>query len=368
MALIYGSCEDSYRKTTALINRIRYQLEAGTPERTLRDNTEKEGRQIQAYLEEKTHRILEQSGFSAQGLPLQTQAREVIVPGKEVEPERLVELVEDCTVEEALKSEILKNPVPYEDPEQAVHISLDDVGAKKQKEVRLKEPLESPAPVKKREYVQNTVVHVHKKNTRYLLNGDGVLNVLGMLLAFLLHNQLGGCPWVFFVDGHSLYSTLLSFFSWRSQLTVILDWFHLEKKCKELLSMACKGSLIRNSILDKLLPLLWHGLVEQAVESLRQLPESQIKNQEELLHLIRYLEKNRPMIPAYEIRKQLELRNSSNRGEKANDLLVAQRQKNNGMSWSKAGSVALASVTALKKNQEYLTWFNKHVLEFKLVA
>ncbi|MBF0236708.1 MAG: hypothetical protein HQM12_03320 [SAR324 cluster bacterium] len=165
-----------------------------------------------------------------------------------------------------------------------------------------------------------------------------------------------------------MYSSLRIFFSWRSQLTVILDWFHLEKKCKELLSMACKGSLIRNSILDKLLPLLWHGLVEQAVESLRLLLESQIKNQEELLHLIRYLEKNRPMIPAYEIRKQLGLRNSSNRGEKANDLLVADRQKNNGMSWSKAGSVALASVTALKKNQEYPTWFKHHVLEFKLVA
>ncbi|MGK5093363.1 hypothetical protein WDW89_15305 [Deltaproteobacteria bacterium TL4] len=171
-----------------------------------------------------------------------------------------------------------------------------------------------------------------------------------MLLAFLLHNQLGGCPWGFFVDGHFLYSTLLAFFSWRSQLTVILDWFHLEKKCKELLSMACKGCLLRNSVLDQLLPLLWHGLVEQAVESLRQLPESQIKNQAELSPLIRYLQKNRPMIPAYEIRKQLGLRNSSNRGEKANDLLVADRQKNNGMSWSKAGSVALASVTALKKN------------------
>ncbi|MGK5090559.1 hypothetical protein WDW89_00935 [Deltaproteobacteria bacterium TL4] len=132
--------------------------------------------------------------------------------------------------------------------------------------------------------------------------------------------------------------------------------------------MACKGSLLRNSVLDKLWPLLWHGLVEQTVDYLRHLPESQIKNQEELSPLIRYLEKNRPMIPAYEIRKQLGLRNSSNRGEKANDLLVAERQKNNGMSWSKVESVALASVTALKKNQEHQNWFKNQVLEFKLVA
>ncbi|MBF0351523.1 MAG: hypothetical protein HQM11_10860 [SAR324 cluster bacterium] len=109
-------------------------------------------------------------------------------------------------------------------------------------------------------------------------------------------------------------------------------------------------------------------LVEQASELLRQLPESQIKNQEELLHLIWYLEKNRPLILADEIRKQLGLRNSSNQGENANDLLVADRQKNNGMSWSKAGSVALASVTALKRNQEYQHWFKNHTLEFNLIA
>ncbi|MGK5092574.1 hypothetical protein WDW89_11250 [Deltaproteobacteria bacterium TL4] len=60
VALIYGSCEDSYRETTALINRIRYQLEDGTPERTLRDNTENEGRHLQAYLKEKNHTLLEQ--------------------------------------------------------------------------------------------------------------------------------------------------------------------------------------------------------------------------------------------------------------------------------------------------------------------
>ncbi len=81
-----------------------------------------------------------------------------------------------------------------------------------------------------------------------------------------------------------------------------------------------------------------------------------------------YLEKNRGMIPVYAVRRELGLRNSSNRGEKANDLLVAARQKHNGMSWSKAGSVALASVTALKKNQAYKTWFRKRELEFKLVS
>jgi hypothetical protein len=41
----------------------------------------------------------------------------------------------------------------------------------------------------------------------------GVMWVLRLLVAFLLHNQLIGQTFVFFVDGHSLYSSVLEFFS-----------------------------------------------------------------------------------------------------------------------------------------------------------
>ena len=75
----------------------------------------------------------------------------------------------------------------------------------------------------------------------------------------------------------------------------------------------------------------------------------------------------KPYIPCYAVRKMLDLRNSSNIGEKANDLLVSERQKHNGMSWSKIGSVALASLTALVKNNEYKNWFDTKALKFKLV-
>jgi len=51
-----------------------------------------------------------------------------------------------------------------------------------------------------------------------------------------------------------------------------------------------------------------------------------------------------------------------------NDLIVSERQKHNGMSWSKQGSVALASVTAIKRNREDKIWFQKRELEFKLAA
>jgi hypothetical protein len=111
--------------------------------------------------------------------------------------------------------------------------------------------------------------------------------------------------------------------------------------------------------LKNLMPLLWYGLVDQAIAYLRSLSEIEIKNEDALLHLVQYLAKNRPMIPVYAVRRELGLRNSSNRGEKANDLLVAERQKHNGMSWSPSGSVALASVTALKHNRAYHKWFRE---------
>ena len=367
IALIHGTTEDSFRKTSALLNRIRHQEDGGTPSRTIRDNTEYEGRKIREYLEGKTRTILQDNGWSHEGESLKVIIGPFCPTPTIVSDENLQEMVKAYDIEEQLQSEILTNPVPYEDVKESVNISLDDVGAKKQKETREKDT-QGPPEEKKRTYVQNTVIHVEKEGASYILNGAGVLCVLRLLLAFLLHNHLLKNTLMFFVDGHSLYSSVIGFFSWHKKVRVILDWYHLKKKCKELLSMALKGKDIRNAVLEKLLPLLWHGLVDQAINYLNSLSESQIKNEKERSHLIGYLEKNRPMIPAYAVRSELGLRNSSNRGEKSNDLIVANRQKHNGMSWSHSGSVALASVTALKKNQEYRKWFQEGELEFKLAS
>jgi hypothetical protein len=81
-----------------------------------------------------------------------------------------------------------------------------------------------------------------------------------------------------------------------------------------------------------------------------------------------YLERNTPYIPCYAIRKKLGLRNSSSIGEKMNDLIVSSRQKHNGMSWSKDGSVALATITSLKRNRENNKWFEERELNYKLAS
>jgi len=408
IALIYGVTEESYRKTAALLNRTRHQEDGGTPSRTIRETVEHEGLRIEAHLEQKVQTIFQAHGFTPEGQPqasildrlacstveeesmneafipdgvpdacridiwsdpfAEADAKEAVETSVDgVGIQTLNELVSACGLSDQSSMEMLKNPVGYEEAKEAVNISVDDVGAKKQKATREPKP-HRPPDQKKRVYVQNTVIHVEQGGRFYILNGYGVGCVLRLLLAFLLHNELLGHTLVFFVDGHSLYSLVVQFFSWHHKVSVILDWYHLRKKCRELLSMALKGSKIRNAVLGKLMPLVWYGLVDQAIDYLSNIPEDQIKNPDEVIHLMTYLGKNRPMIPVYAVRRELGLRNSSNRGEKANDLLVAARQKHNGMSWSKSGSVALASVTALKKHKTYKTWFQERKLEFKLVS
>ncbi len=65
--------------------------------------------------------------------------------------------------------------------------------------------------------------------------------------------------------------------------------------------------------------------------------------------LIESIERHRPYLPCYEVRKRLRLRNSSQLLEKMNDLLVSGWQKYHGMSWSPGGSSALAALEAIKK-------------------
>ena len=364
IALIYGTVGESFRKTAALINRIRHQEEGGTPFRTIRETTECEGTRLQEHLEEKARLIFQENGYTPAGHPqdMRWDAEFLNTPLSE---EELKELLIDPDLPEAWMSGMLSNPVAYEASQHAVAISIDEVGAKKQKASR-EQDTHAPPSKKKRAYVQNTVIHVEQGGRSYLLNGLGVLWVLRLLLAFLIHNQLLGKTFVFFVDGQALYSSVLEYFSWYTNKAVILDWYHLHKKCKERLSMALNGRDTRHAVLQDLMPLLWHGLVDQAIAYLKSLPEAEMKNEDELIHLVQYLAKNRPMIPVYAVRRELGLRNASNRAEKANDLLVAERQKHNGMSWSSSGSVALASVTALKHNREYHKWFRERKIAFTL--
>ena len=174
--------------------------------------------------------------------------------------------------------------------------------------------------------------------------------LMRVVLAFLLNNKLCHKILYFYVDGErSITNAITGIFSWHPRIRLIMDWYHLQHKCAELLSSALKGRKIRNEHLKQVTYFLWYGCAEKAIEYLNNLSSEHIKNQKALGALTTYLDNHRKKIPCYALRKQLGLCNSSNRVEKANDILVSHRQKRNGMSWSEQGSLSLAALSAVRR-------------------
>ena len=121
--------------------------------------------------------------------------------------------------------------------------------------------------------------------------------------------------------------------------------------------MSLKGTKEqKKDYIKNILRMLWVGNVQEAIFYLNGLDISQIKSNDWLKELIGYLGRKQPQIICYALRFELGLRISSNRVEKANDLLVAQRQKHGGMSWSFEGSHSLASIAMVMQNKEMEQW------------
>ena len=389
----------SYRNTARVFNRLRRSTQKnGTPMTTVGEIVPREGLVVQTYLDRWADSTLAQHDFTKEGAP--RAPNEVYDrPWAEVQHKK-GQLSRDAIIQARLNYNANRpsdRQIPssaldaiYKDLPDAVNVSLDDVGVKKQKAHRSepnleeapsttdagREPEESRAtsilgpedPELKR--VHNTIAHVETPEGHYILNGHGTVTVLRFLIAFLLHKDLLHDHCVqFFVDGaRSLHADILAGMSWFRPMRIFLDWYHLHEKCKVELSLVLRGKKVRNPVLANLMPLLWLGQVDAAIAYLRTLGSDQIKSGKSVDRLIEYFERNREYIPCYALRDQLGLRNSSNRGEKANDLCVADRQKHRGMSWSREGSVALASITALQRNKELEAWCRSHTLSFDWVA
>lgn len=248
------------------------------------------------------------------------------------------------------------------------NISIDDVCCKKHKASGRKK---GSLPKEKREMVYNTVAHIQNKESKaYTLNTSTIQQMMIVVLAFLLFNGLLSKPGslVFFTDGaRDLRLAIQNTFRFLP-FKIILDWFHLEKKCKDLLSMAIKGKQVKNQTLTEILAWFWLGKVDRALKVLSDLKEDTIKNTKERDNLIKYLQRNQDCIPCYALRKKLGLRISSNPVEKANDVVVSTRQKHHGMSWSADGSTSLATLTAVRRHGEDHHWLLKRDISFTFDA
>jgi hypothetical protein len=146
------------------------------------------------------------------------------------------------------------------------------------------------------------------------------------------------------------------------QKELILDWYHLRKKCYELLSMICRNRQDKAQLSGYLLSALWVGDVETALAHLEAY-QPEAKNPAKLDELLSYLQNRRTSIPNYKLRRQARQFNGSGQVEKANDLIVARRQKHQGMHWSQATTDALAALKTLTLNRGWdLYWQKGQVL------
>jgi len=362
----------SVRNGTKILNRIR-RTDNGIIETTFRNCVEREGASVQRFVEEKTAEAIDEKGFAvavdgvvtwkATGDKLSKD--DFIFSPAHIDPESVHAAAKSLKLEKGSY-----NPSDYE--LSGVNISSDEVGVKRQTEDRPRE--EGKAQPKR---VENTVIHVEMTNetinpnvtssSSYILNSSSVSGTFSLLLGFLCMNGLLDKTMVFFADGaRNLNTAIAGMFSFAN-IKIILDWYHLRKKMEETLSLICNNRVYRNEMLQKIMPLLWRGDVDGAIIILKSIDMAMVKNSGSLDYLTGYLQRVRVNIPNYMLRAALGLRNSSNRGEKANDLIVSNRQKHNGMSWSDIGSTTLASVSAIQYNNELENWVNNATLSLKLV-
>ena len=128
-------------------------------------------------------------------------------------------------------------------------------------------------------------------------------------------------------------------FSIFTGLLIILDWYHLGKKLRQLMSMIALNKQDKSEHLKFLFHNLWRGETEKSLDYLKN--QVKTRNPKKLLELIGYLEKHQHEIINYQRRQQAGKSIGSGRMEKGVDLVVGHRQKKKGMSWCPLGSHAL---------------------------
>lgn len=388
-AIFLQASQRSYRTNVDHLNRSRRQTDEGTPLSTFQYNAESEGTAVLAYLDQQSAAVLHAHGFSEAGEPASPAVRDRVIGAgaydslAEAEVASAKAQLREAMQARAFSAEQIDQALErageqvYEQPQRCTLISIDDVGVKEQSAERCRKPPPETSPsadsaakngTGSRPTVQNTVAHIEQQGRCFLLSGNSLGQVLRFVLAFLLSNDLLAGRLHVFTDGKkSLQNTLLSFFAWHPGFWLVLDWYHVVKKFKEDLSLACRGRELRNQHLRALTPLLWYGLVDQAIAYLAQLPAGDIKDAKAIERLQNYLHRNEQAIPCYALRSLLGLRNASSPVESANNQLTARRQKHKGMSWSAPGSWAMTALSMVVANRCCATWVNEQVIPLRFV-
>ena len=363
----------SYRETADVLNRVLHRDESvSVKTSTLEDWVESYGESLSEGYMSKAEEILDsydidkQSGIISEGASLPPSVLNPELPaviGEKQARHLITEYNRGRDRMTKLKYDDLASDIE-DGTGRCCYISVDDIG------VRFQKPGRKGKCKKGRSFIENTVIHIQAEGKQYTLTAIGMDKAFKLLVAFLLENRLmEDYRLVFFSDGATcIRDNIEKYFGFR-QYTIILDWLHLEKKCNEFLSMGIKGSKDEKQRIKKeLASILWTGRHQNAICYLESLKKSQVRNAVKIEELKDYIRRKSPNLTCYALRHELNLRISSNRVEKANDLVVAARQKHNGMSWSKNGSGALAVITVTVINGELDRWMTKHRIDYRMAS
>lgn len=363
----------SYRDTTEALNRVLHRDEAKSMKAsTLEDWVEPYGKSLSEGYESKAEEILDsrhvdkQSGIIADGASVPFPVIHPNLPpviGEDQARRLITEYNRGRDRADKLKYDASTSDIE-DGTQECCYISVDDIG------VRYQKPERKGKRKKDRSFIENTVIHVQAGEKQYTLTAIGMEEAFKQLVALLLGNGLmENHRLIFFSDGATCIRDYIGKFFGFRQHTIILDWLHLKKKCNEFLSMAIKGSKDeKQQIKKELVSILWTGRSGKAIKYLEALKKSHIKNPIKIEELKGYISRKSPNLTCYALRHELGLRISSNRVEKANDLVVANRQKHNGMSWSIKGSGSLAVITASMINGEMDTWLKERRISFRMAG
>jgi len=139
-------------------------------------------------------------------------------------------------------------------------------------------------------------------------------------------------------------------------LFIILDWYHLGKKVRDLMSMIALNKDDKNIYLKFIFYHLWRGEIYTVLDYLE--TKVRPKNEEKHRELINYLNKHRDEIIDYRRRKKAGKMIGSGYMEKGCDQVIGHRQKKKGMSWREAGSRGLGILRVINLNHQWQRfWF-----------
>lgn len=252
------------------------------------------------------------------------------------------------------------SPVDIYDIKTKEVLYLDDgIGVKRQKEHRCKE---GDSGRKSASTIQTDVILVQnlRNEYEYLTSAESSLCNLTLedKINITLSKNYGNkaISLVAITDGaQCIRCRLRRLFG--KDIMIILDWYHLTEKVRQYTSRLGLSKSVKESHIAEMLRYLWNGQAMSALIYSDVMIET--KNGVILEELQQYILKHQDEICNYQYRKAIGKVIGSGKGEKANDQIVAHRQKKKGQSWSQKGSGALTVLKTLELNNQWNKYWQK---------